>query len=115
MTEVQEEGEAGVEEEVAALAATVLLETLMCVPVFFGVRENDKFWCVCIYIYIYKRKEKIKKARKMLLDHKSHGFIDYLTLKWRKTLGRRLGFRSATCCIILLFFFSRRKQQKQRV
>jgi len=113
MTEVQEEGEAGVEEEVAALAATVLLETLMCVPVFFGVRENDKFWCV--YIYIYKRKEKIKKARKMLLDHKSHGFIDYLTLKWRKTLGRRLGFSSATCCIILLFFFSRRKQQKQRV
>jgi arsenate reductase-like glutaredoxin family protein len=34
-----------------------------------------------VYIYIYKRKEKIKKARKMLLDHKSHGFIDYLTLK----------------------------------
>ena len=35
MTGVQEEGEVGVEEEVAALAATVLRETLMCVCLCF--------------------------------------------------------------------------------
>ena len=61
---------------------------------------------VCVYIYIYKRKEKIKKARKMLLDHKSHGFIDYLTLKWRKTLGRRLGVQIVV--LYYYFFFSQK-------
>jgi hypothetical protein len=59
-----------------------------------------------VYIYIYKRKEKIKKARKMLLDHKSHGFIDYLTLKWRKTLGRRLGVQIVV--LYYYFFFSQK-------
>lgn len=89
MTEVHEEGEAGVEEGVAALAATMVLQTLVDVRVVFGVGENDKLLCV----YIYKRKDMVEKAKKTVVGPQAQSFI-----KMEKIIRKEIS--STNCGII---------------